>query len=214
MEDKIEVCGRELRFVMQPGVFAKNGIDYGSRLLLEVLTKRWFKDGAIEPTEEPVKRNVVVQGATIEPTLAGAIEPKFILDLGCGCGVLGISLASCFPEAKVYMVDADIRAIRNSRVNAKLNEIKNVDIGIGDWTDNLPEGLKFDLVVSNPPTHQGREVLEKFFDDSCKVLKRNGELWIVMNRMTSVIKQLEKRFERVENVKNKKGYMVVRSLKK
>jgi 16S rRNA (guanine1207-N2)-methyltransferase len=96
----------------------------------------------------------------------------------------------------------------------KLNDVKNVEIGIGDWTDNLPEGLKFDLVVSNPPTHQGREVLDKFIDGSFNVLKSDGELWVVLNRMTGVVKELEKKFRKVENVKNKKGYMVVRSLKK
>lgn len=140
-------------------------------------------------------------------------KPEMILDLGCGCGVLGISLAACHPESKVFMVDSDIRAVRNSRHNAQLNQIKNVEISISDWKDNLSKELLFDLIISNPPTHQGREVLNKFIVDSNQLLKPGGQLMIVMNRMTSMLKRLKEEFGNAEKIAKKKGYIVIRAIK-
>src|SRR5215211_3621682 len=52
--------------------------------------------------------------------------PRTILDLGCGCGVIGIALARLFPAARVYSVDRDLLAIRYTRHNAALNNTPNV----------------------------------------------------------------------------------------
>lgn len=143
------------------------------------------------------------------------IVPKRILDLGCGCGLFGICLAKKFPNSEVYLTDADIRAVRNTRENIKINKTKNAQVTISDWIDNLPKGIEFDLIVSNPPTHQGKEVIEKFINDSFQAMKTGATMMLVMNRMTSILKHLKAKFgdENVEKLAKKKGYLIIRITK-
>src|SRR5215831_9319802 len=56
--------------------------------------------------------------------------PHTILDLGCGCGVIGIVLARLFPAARVVLLDRDLLAVRYARHNATLNATPNA-IGLG-----------------------------------------------------------------------------------
>lgn len=136
-----------------------------------------------------------------------------VLDIGSGCGVLGIVLAGMSPQSKVYLVDSDIRAVRLSKKNARRNNINNVKVILSDVIADLPKNLKFDLVVSNPPTHQGREVLEQFIKGARSVLIKKGTVYFVVNRMTSVMKIMAKVFNNCEKVKRKKGYIVYKSIK-
>jgi 16S rRNA (guanine1207-N2)-methyltransferase len=136
-----------------------------------------------------------------------------ILDLGCGCGLLGLSLASALPASQVYLVDSDIRAIRLTRANAKGNKLKNLTITISDGISDLPPDLQFDLVISNPPTHQGREVLVQFLTQAHQVLKSGGQFWVVVNRMNSVIKHLSDIFTQTDKIAKKQGYIVCKAVK-
>lgn len=75
-------------------------------------------------------------------------EPVNIIDLGCGSGVIGITLAKELPTAKVTCLDINDDAISLTKENA---ELLNVDIRLkkGDMLENFNE--KFDIIVSNPP---------------------------------------------------------------
>src|SRR5437773_1836105 len=55
-------------------------------------------------------------------------EPRTILDIGCGCGVIGVVLARLFPEARVVLLDRDLLAVRYARHNAALNKTPNVTV--------------------------------------------------------------------------------------
>ena len=183
MIEDFEFHAHKLKFVTYPGVFAQYGLDYGSKLLLNALDL-----------------NAISENASI-------------LDLGCGCGILGLSLAKYFPKSQVWLVDCDIRAVRNSIANADLNQIKNVKVEISDWTDDLPEDLRFDLMVSNPPGHQNKEVLGKFVNSSFRFLKSKGCLVIVINRMMNLIKLIEDKFGNVEILTKKQGYLIIKARK-
>src|SRR5215217_6577982 len=54
--------------------------------------------------------------------------PRTILDMGCGCGVIGIVLARLCPDAQVYSLDRDLLAVRYTRHNAALNGTPNVAV--------------------------------------------------------------------------------------
>ena len=146
--------------------------------------------------------------------VAGHIMPHAeILDLGTGVGIIGTVLAPLVPRGEVWMVDVDIRATRLAQQNLELNRIENSHVILGDTTMDLPKKIRFDFVVSNPPTHDGREVLQRFVNESYRVLRPGGWLWIVVNRLLSIQGMMAERFGAAEIVKRKSGFIVLRSQK-
>ena len=78
-------------------------------------------------------------------------SPQTILDLGCGCGVIGIVLARWFPQARVILADRDLLAVRYARHNAVLNQVPNVEVIGSVGFEHIP-ALPFDL--SSPISRQ------------------------------------------------------------
>lgn len=74
-----------------------------------------------------------------------------ILDIGTGSGCIAIALAKALPNAKIFGVDIAEGAIELALRNAKHNNIENVSFIHSDLFTNIPHGLTFDLVISNPP---------------------------------------------------------------
>ncbi len=73
-----------------------------------------------------------------------------ILDLGCGTGIIGITLALERPLSKVMLIDQSEDALKNTKENLALHQAPNITIQKSDWFDALTE-TKFDVIVSNPP---------------------------------------------------------------
>ena len=79
-------------------------------------------------------------------------SPERILDLGCGSGILGISLLKKFPKAHCLAVDRSVVPLEVSRKNAlALGVLSRIHFVQGDWTEMLRLDQGFDLIVSNPP---------------------------------------------------------------
>ncbi len=79
----------------------------------------------------------------------GELEGRSILDLCCGCGVIGLCL---HPYAGLLtLADAGAQAVALTRQNLKLNEASG-QVYAADFADGLG---KFDAIVLNPPFHQG-----------------------------------------------------------
>ena len=111
------------------------------------------------------------------------------------------------------MVDSDIRAVRLAEENVRANGIENAHIILGDITLDLPPRLRYDLVLSNPPTHSGREVLTSFVAESFAVLRPGGSLYLVVNRLLSIRDMMSSVFGNVEQFDRRKGFIVFRSEK-
>ncbi len=147
-------------------------------------------------------------------TVLPAVKPhQTILDLGAGVGLIGLSLAGLLTRGEVWLVDSDVRAIRLTEENARLNDILNVHIILGDITLDLPQ-VRFDLVVSNPPTHSGKEVLNAFVSESYRVLRPGGRLFLIVNRLLSVRETMASVFGAAEQVGKRKGFIVFESQKR
>jgi len=136
-----------------------------------------------------------------------------VLDLGCGYGVIGIVAAKLATRGRVTLVDCDIRAARLAERNLALNGVENAEVVLGDGVHELPPKARFDVVVSNPPTHGGREVLEDFVHGAYKVLRPRGTLYFVFNRLPSLLREIEATFGNAEVVERSAGYMLVRAVK-
>src|SRR4030095_3394617 len=78
-------------------------------------------------------------------------NPKFeILDVGTGSGVIALSLAKEFPEAKVFAGDISDDALGAAKENAaRLGLSERVEFRKGDLLENFSE--RFDLIVANLP---------------------------------------------------------------
>lgn len=78
--------------------------------------------------------------------------PRRILDLGTGSGAIAISLAMAYPEAEVWATDQSRAALSLAEENARTYPMANpIRFQLGDWWEAVPEGQRFDLIVSNPP---------------------------------------------------------------
>jgi 16S rRNA (guanine1207-N2)-methyltransferase len=146
-------------------------------------------------------------------TVEAHIKPhQTVLDLGCGVGLIGVAIAPLVTRGEVWMVDSDVRAVRLAEENRVLNGIENAHVVLGDITLDLPP-MKFDLVLSNPPTHSGKEVLSAFVDESYAILRPGGWLYLVVNRLLSVREMMEARFGAAEQAARHKGFIVLQAQK-
>jgi release factor glutamine methyltransferase len=73
-----------------------------------------------------------------------------ILDLGCGTGIIGITIALERPLSKVTLIDQSEYAIQNTKQNETLHQVTNVMIQKSDWFSALDQ-TRFDVILSNPP---------------------------------------------------------------
>jgi len=108
------------------------------------------------------------------------IDGKKILDLGCGCSVLGIGSA-LMGASFVLGVDIDQEALEIARTNVDYCELNNIDFLQCD-VKTLPRilnGQKFDTVVMNPPfgtkNNKGLDCL--FVEIALACVKDNGAVY-------------------------------------
>jgi release factor glutamine methyltransferase len=80
---------------------------------------------------------------------------RHVVDLGTGSGAIGLALADELPHdgTRIWITDASVDALTVARDNlAGLGRsATNVTAVEGSWYDALPDGVRFDVVVSNPP---------------------------------------------------------------
>jgi release factor glutamine methyltransferase len=103
-----------------------------------------------------VNRNVLIPRADTEVLIEKVLskinkhDTFNMLDLGCGTGILGITLALERPLSKVMLIDQSEDALKNTKENLALHQAPNITIQKSDWFTSLAK-TKFDVVVSNPP---------------------------------------------------------------
>jgi release factor glutamine methyltransferase len=134
----------------------------------------------------------------------------FVLDMGTGCGMLGIIAA----EKASYVIAVDINpyALRCAKENAKLNHVGDKMSFIrGDLFSPLKEEEKFDLILFNAPylpTNyrkadfwlerawtgglRGREVIDRFINEAPKHLKPKGSILLMQSTLSNVNETLKK----------------------
>ena len=73
-----------------------------------------------------------------------------VLDLGCGTGIIGITIALERPLSKVTLTDQSAHAIQNTKENQTFYQVTNTMIQKSDWFSALDQ-TRFDVILSNPP---------------------------------------------------------------
>jgi len=99
------------------------------------------------------------------------------LDIGCGWGPLALALAMESPEAQVWGIDVNERALASARGNAENLGLPNVTMC---HPDDVPHETKFDLIWSNPPVRVGKKQLHDILTRWLGSLTPQGEAWLVI----------------------------------
>ncbi|MFV9505115.1 MAG: class I SAM-dependent methyltransferase [Oscillochloridaceae bacterium umkhey_bin13] len=147
-------------------------------------------------------------------TLEPAQPPTQILDLGCGVGVLGITLAKRWPSAQVLMADVNLLAVRYAQANCALNGVTNAQVQGSVGLEHVPPG-PYDLIVSNIPAKIGDLAIEQeFVLGPLTCLAPGGEYWfVVVSGLNHLIPRLGPRHDlRLKEIKKRAGYTVYRLL--
>ena len=139
-------------------------------------------------------------------------EGETVLDVGCGYGPLGLSLAKAY-GVQATMVDINNRALDLARQNAERNKVEATI-----FQSNIYEQVKgkFDHVISNPPIRAGKQVVHEIIEKSKDFLATDGDLTIVIQKKQgapSAKSKMEDVFGNCEIVKKNKGYYILRSVK-
>ncbi len=172
----LHIADTSLTFVSDLGVFAKDKIDYGSKLLIDV----YLKEGRSEVS---------------------------LLDVGCGYGVIGITLAKLL-HTQSTLVDVNKRALHLAKMNAKEHKV-DVSIIMSDGYDSVFG--KFDCIMTNPPIRAGKATVMRILENAKEFLNDSGELWFVMRKdqgAKSAIAKLKEQYN-IEIKEKSKGFYII-----
>ena len=135
-----------------------------------------------------------------------------VLDLGGGAGALGLTAASLSGTGRVLMVDADADAVRCAARGVAKASLANVEIRASDVGGAVGDE-RFDVVVSNPPFHQGKAtdlmVPQQFIADAHAHLHVGGRLYLVANRTLPYEKVIADRFGDVRTIHDGRRFKVL-----
>ena len=129
---------------------------------------------------------------------------EVVLDMGTGCGILGITAAE--KAAKIVMVDVNPYAVRCAKENAKLNGVlEQICFVQGDLFAPMRTEEKFDSILFNAPYlpskpsedkswlgrawaggATGRQVIDRFVCEAPEYLKENGCILLMQSTLSNV----------------------------
>lgn len=135
---------------------------------------------------------------------------EVVLDMGTGCGILGIIAAD--KAAKVVMVDVNPYAVRCAKENAKLNGVlEKICFLQGDLFAPMRTEEKFDSILFNAPYLPskpsedeswlrrawaggvaGRQVIDRFICQAPEYLKENGCMLLMQSTLSNVNETLRR----------------------
>ena len=141
-------------------------------------------------------------------------------DIGCGWGAISLALGFESPNAQIYAVDVNERALELTNINAKNAGLNNIHTYLVE--DALKEdALKdIDLIWSNPPIRVGKDVLHNILLTWLPRLKVGGAAYLVVQKnlgSDSLIPWLSKNLGEdfsVEKYASSKGYRIIEVLRK
>lgn len=113
-----------------------------------------------------------------------------VLDFGCGAGVIAAEIRRRHPDSAVTLLDVDSLALHAARTN-----VPGAETLLSDGWGTMPRGVRYDLIVSNPPLHRGGHedfaALESLVRDTPNRLRHDGALIAVIQRTAGAGKLIQ-----------------------
>ncbi len=163
-------------------------------------------DGIFSKKELDIGSRVLIENCILN-------DNDFVLDIGCGYGAVGITLAK-FNNIRVLMTDINERAVFLSNTNIKNHRLKNAEARKSNLYENVSE--EFDVILSNPPQSAGKEVCFKIIEGAHTHLKNDGSFQLVARHNKggeTLEKKMKEVFGNVERIGKGSGFKVYMSRK-
>ena len=143
-----------------------------------------------------------------------------VIDLGCGNGVIGLSILAQQSSAQIQFFDESYMAITCAEINIKKNFpdlAAQCQFNLNDCLTNV-ESNSVDLILCNPPFHQQTATTDhiawQMFKDSHRVLKKGGELRIIGNRQLAYHIKLKRIFGNEKLIASNDKFVTQSAIKK
>jgi 16S rRNA (guanine1207-N2)-methyltransferase len=136
-----------------------------------------------------------------------------VVDVGCGSGVIGLTVARAHPGANIMMIDESFMAVASAQATMELAGFDEQATAVaGDGLTEVGDD-SVDLVVSNPPFHEdhsiGDAVAWQMFNDAHRVLRVGGELRIVGNQHLGYHVKLRRIFGNCNTIASNPKFVVL-----
>ena len=177
--------GQKLMLTSFPGCFCHRRVDDGGLALAEVVSRE----------------------------LSGK-NPRAILDMGCGCGLVGFLVAASQKgdaPIRLVMVDSHTRAVEAANLNAEKLGIPAEVILSDNGTPAHMDG-SFDVFVGNPPYYSDYRIADIFLETAQRALKYGGVCYTVCKNADGLEPVQRRYFTEVEIIR-RRGYAVLKSAK-
>lgn len=177
--------GQKLMLTSFPGCFCHRRVDDGGLALAEVVSRE----------------------------LSGK-NPRAILDMGCGCGLVGFLVAASQKgdaPIRLVMVDSHTRAVEAANLNAEKLGIPAEVILSDNGTPAQMDG-SFDVFVGNPPYYSDYRIADIFLETAQRALKYGGVCYTVCKNADGLEPVQRRYFTEVEIIR-RRGYAVLKSAK-
>lgn len=172
----VEIEQIKITVAALPGVFSQNGLDKGTKILLEHLP---------------------------------AIKSGELLDFGCGAGVIATYIGKKHSEVKLNLVDVNALAIASSNKTLELNNLVGNVFASNSLSDIKN---KYDVVVSNPPFHQGvatnYTATENFLKGIKSYLRSKAYVIIVANSFLKYEPIMKETIGQTSRLVTKQGFTI------
>ncbi|MDO3386468.1 methyltransferase [Gilvimarinus sp. SDUM040013] len=135
-----------------------------------------------------------------------------LLDLGCGYGFLALESLNrvlTHRPATIVLTDNNAAALVCAQKNTEY--LAQCDVIAADVGDEVRG--QFDLIVCNPPFHQGfqlsGDLTDRFLTSTKRLLKQGGHAYFVVNAFIPLESKAHKHFEYVNLIANNNQFKVV-----
>ncbi len=176
--------GDKLMFTSVPGCFCHRRLDEGGLALAEVVSRELSSSNLSAPR---------------------------VLDMGCGCGLVGFLIKSVVKDASLVMVDSHARAVEAANINSANfsmpSEVILADNGVPARMDGT-----FDVFAGNPPYYSDYRIAEVFLETARRALKPGGVCYSVVKNDAG-LKPVQERYFQAVDVIRRRGYCVLKSVK-